>query len=226
MRSKLHFIRIFFILTGLIFLACSKNQPDASTHYCPYSVGDHLQYQNQSSMRLSDGTEQKDNVFIILEVIGLDGNPNETRVKLKRYYSDQSGTIEDSLYHIYSARRVIIIRPDGSRDSLSFELGNTEIQTLSDFTDSAGFRHTVELTENDASVSNSKDDVFTGCIKVVKTIQPPNAGGDEYVYKRIAYYKDTVLIKYFSIDKQELDKGIEELLAASELVGHKIEIWQ
>ncbi len=226
MQKKFTFISLLFLFSGLILSGCFKHRPAGMNQNCPYTTGDHLEYENHSSMRLSDGTEQKDNVFIILEVLGLESSQNETRVKLKRYYTDRSGTLEDSLYHIYSARRVIIIRPDNSRDSLAFELGNTEIQTLADFTDSAGFRHTVKLTENKASVTNTKDEVFKDCIKVVKTILPPKAGEDQYVYKRIAYYKDTILIKYLSVDKQERDKGIEELLAISELTGYKIEMWR
>ncbi|MBN2090880.1 hypothetical protein JW964_14800 [candidate division KSB1 bacterium] len=226
MQKKLHFILLLFLLSGLIFFGCSNQRPEGMNRNCPYSLGDHLEYENHSSMRLSDGTEQKDNVFIILEVIGLEASPSETWVKLKRYYTDRSGTVEDSLYHIYSSRRVLIIRPDNSRDSLSFELGNTDIQTLADFTDSAGFRHTVKLIENSATVTNTKNEVFKNCIKIVKTIQPPKAGEDEFVYKRIAYYKDTILIKYLSVDNQHRDEGIEELLATSELTGYKIDVWR
>ncbi len=226
MQKKLHSLPLLFLLLGLLVFGCLKQRPEGINRNCPYSIGDHLEYENHSSMRLSDGTEQKDNVFIILEVIDLVANQNETRVKLKRYYTDRSGTIEDSLYHIYSSRRVLIIRPDNSRDSLSFELGNTDIQTLSDFTDSTGFRYTVKLTENDATITNTKNEVFKDCIKIVKTIQPPNAGEDEYVYKRIAYYKDTILIKYLSVDHQQREEGIEELLATSELTGYKIDTWR
>lgn len=211
----------FIMLTG-----CQTEKRINVSDYCPYAPGDFLEYHNQGIVHYQDGNQQKNTVFIIYEVISLATSPQGSIVNLKRYYTDLNGTVEDSVTYVYTKNRIIMIRPDKSADSLKFKLGDTAIQTLEDTTDSLGMRHLTKIVDNNANFTNTKGETFSGCLKIVTSIYDTTAADPDFVYQKISYYKDTILLKVTSIDHRDRERGVESLEVDSELESYNVYAWR
>jgi dipeptidyl aminopeptidase/acylaminoacyl peptidase len=208
----------------LIFINCQQTQK--RHQFCPYAVGDHLEYRNNWQLNYENGIKEKSKVFIIYEVLDVAYDDTNSVVKLKRYYSDVNGTSEDSILNIYSPKKVYIIRPDKSKDSLAFTLGDNQVRTLQDVTDSTGMRQVVKLVDNNASVSNSKGYQFDGCLKLTTAVYDINSPKNEFVFEKTSYFKNTILVKYQSTDRRQEEIGIKELVVESELEEFNIFAWR
>jgi len=215
---------VFYFL--LSFFACTaKQRPDVSA-FCPYAGGDFLEYHNDSVVRFTDGTAEESKVFIIYEVVGLKQTAQGSVVRLKRYYTDINGTLEDFFLTIYTQNRVILVRPDGSADSLAFELGDNRVRTIKDVIDSAGIREVIKIVDNNATVENDKGVVFDGCLKIITTRFDSNKTEQDFNYQEVSYYKDTILVKYSSIDHQQDAERVVELSAQSVLKSYDVYAWR
>lgn len=215
------------ILGCLLFsflLSCQQSQK--LNRYNPYEVGDHLQYHNNYEVNYETGHIEKSRVFIIYEVLSIENQSDSARIKMKRYYSDMNGTVEDSIFNIYTNRKVYIIRPDLSQDSLVFTLGNSEIGTISDTIDSTGLRQVVKIVDNQASVTNSKGNVFDNCLKITTSVYDPGSPEFEFVFQKISYFKDTILVKYSSLDRRQAEIGVKEIIVNSELEEFNVAEWR
>lgn len=216
--------KFYFVLLLFSFFACNSSQRPDINKYCPYAIGDHLEYRNQWTIHYADETQEESKVFIIYEVIGLSKSTEGSIVRLKRYYTDIHGTVEDSIKNVYTDERVIMVRPDKSKDSLVFKLGDNRLQTLEDYTDEDGFRKVTKVVENNASVTSSKGILFEGCLKIETAISKP--GEKKALYEKISYYKDSILVKYSSTDQRATNENIVKLDANSELNSYHIYAWQ
>ena len=219
-------LRIIF-LAFLLFLTCRSRQTLPKNPYCPYHLGDYLEYHNKWSMKSPDGTKEESEVFIIYEIVGMDNITEGTVVQLKRYYTDVNGTSEALIVNVYTQDRVLMIRPDGSRDSLALKLGETSIGTIKDETDSTGIREVIKIVDNNVTLRNEKGIVFDSCLQVVTTQFSSDAETPELLYQKTSYYKDTILVRYTSIDRRRSDdKRDKELKVVSELKTYNIYLWE
>jgi len=212
------------ILAGLT--GCQSEKRIAVSEYCPYVVGDFLEYHNQGIVKYLDGNKQENTVYIIYEVLHLANSSRGSEVRLKRYYTDLNGTVEDSVTYVYTKNRIVMIRPDDTPDSLKFILGDNRLQTLENTTDSLGMRVVTKIVENNASITNAKNETFTGCLKVVTTTYDTSSPVPDFIYQKISYYKDTILVKFTSIDHRDRERGVESLEVDSELESYNIFAWR
>jgi len=216
-------------LLSLFFLRCSgKDSELKQKNYCPYAVNDHLEYSNHGTVIQTDGLEAETDVSIIYEVTGIEHQGDDVIVQFKNFYADASGVTEEyDIKFVYGKKRVYFYSPDGgSMDSLRFELGESRAKTIQDEIDSSGLRHRIQIEEINATVQTRKGRIFEGCMKVVEMIQEPNKPEGDYVFHKISFYKDTILIKYFSVNRMEEDKGIRELRTESELEDYNVSRWR
>jgi hypothetical protein len=222
--KKILEIACVIILGGLI--SCQSEKRITVSKYCPYATGDFLEYHNQGIVHYQDGNKQENTVYIIYEVIHLANSPRGSEVRLKRYYTDLNGTVEDSVTYVYTKNRIVMIRPDDTPDSLKFILGDNRPQTLENTTDSLGMRVVTKIVDNNATFTNSKQETFTGCLKVVTTNYDTSSPDPDFVFQKISYYKDTILVKFTSIDHRERERGVESLEVDSELESYNIFAWR
>ncbi|MBN1349701.1 hypothetical protein JXJ21_09850 [candidate division KSB1 bacterium] len=216
------------LILACIIFSCSEgtNEKNAKS-FCPYDVNDHLEYWNYGEVIHSDGFRGENEAHIIYEVVDIRKVPEGTRVQFKNYYSDTTGVVEEfDLYFLYAKDRIYLYRYDGSVDSLKFRLDENRVGTLEDYTDSLGCRHVVQVAENNATVQTRKGRLFSGCLKLVETIKEPGTSATDFIFHKISYYKDTILIKYMSVNRMEEDKGIRELRTESELEDYNVFAWR
>lgn len=222
--KKIFEIVCVIILAGLT--GCQSEKRKNVSEYCPYAVGDFLEYHNQGVVKYLDGNKQENTVYIIYEVLNLANSARGSEVSLKRYYTDLNGTVEDSVTYVYTRSRIIMLRPDDAPDSLKFILGDNRIQTLENTTDSLGMRVVTQVADSNATITNAKNESFSGCLKVVTSIYDTSSPDPDFVYQKISYYKSTILVKYTSIDRRERERGVESLQVDSELESYNIFAWR
>ncbi len=218
--------KIWLFIWFLSIISCSVIQRRHISRYCPYAIGDHLEYRNHWLIRNPDGHQEKSDVFTIYEVLDISGTTDATRVKLKRYYTDINGTVEDSVLNFYTRNKLIMVRPDLTKDSLAFALGHNAVQTLEDKTDSNGIQQIQKIEDTQTAVTTANGNTFKDCLKLVTYMYDTKISRENYIYQKTSYYKDTILIKYSSIDYRQRDEGIAELRADSELESYHIYAWR
>jgi len=219
---------IWYCTASLVFISCvSTANREKSKSFCPYDVNDHLEYWNYGIIVLTDDSKEESEAYNIYEVVSVEQTPEGTVVQFKNYYSDSTGVMEEyDIKFIYGENKVYLIRQNGNLDSLKFSLSDNQPSTLEDYIDSLGYHHRIKIEDNNASVQTKKGRLFEGCLKLVEIIYEPEKSPKDFVFQKISYYKDTILVKYTSINRMEADKGIKELRTESHLEGYNVFAWR
>lgn len=219
---------IWYGTISLILISCVNDKHKKKLDlFCPFAENDHLEYWNYGVIIHTDGSKDENEAYNIYEVIAIEKTPQSTVVQFKNYYSDTTGMIEEyDIKFIYEDKRVYFIRHDNSIDSLKFVLGDNRLRIIEDYVDSLNYHHIVKIEANDASVQTRKGRVFDGCLKLLETIHESGKSPTDFIFQKISYYKDTILITYMCINRMEADKGIKEFRTESHLEGFKIAVWR